>query len=142
MLVQYRKWCQAEPEATKSMRSGHQQPQPSLLWISTKIWERVQKMYFRKCSYIREEWLFSWFGIPCALKQSTLSRFILFDAKFCPVDVRVKRGSAQQDKGCFVALLALSWFRVLVQLYEPSYFWGNSVNPVNAGKRYLALSDC
>ena len=101
-------------------------------------------MYFRKCSYIREEWLFSWFGIPGALKQSTLSgvHLILQNAKSCRVDVRVKRGSAQQDKGPLVALLALSWFRVLAQLYEPSYFWGNSVNPVNAGKRYVALSDC
>ena len=59
------------------------------------------------------------------------------------MDVRVKRGSAQQDKGCFVALLALSLFRVLVHVYEPSYSWGNSVGHlVNAGKRYVTLSDC
>ena len=142
MLGRDHKWCQAEPEATKSIRSGHQQPQPSLLWISTKIWERVQKRYFRKCSYIREEWLFSWFGIPCELKQSTLSRVHFVRCKILSCGCPVKRGSAQQDKGRLVALLALSWFRVLVQLYEPSYFWGNYVNPVNAGKRYVALSDC
>ena len=48
-----------------------------------------------------------WNSLPCR-------EFILFNAKFCRVDVRVKRGSAQQDKGPLVALLALSlsgsWF--------------------------------
>ena len=47
MLGQDRKWCQADSEATKSMRSGHQQPQQqSLLWISTEIGEGVQKNVF------------------------------------------------------------------------------------------------
>ena len=43
---------------------------------------------------------------------SAVSSF--YFAKCCRVDVQVKRGSAQQDKGPLVALLALSWFRVLV----------------------------
>ena len=110
MLGQDRKWCQAEPEATKSTRSGHQQPQQqSLLWISTKIWERVQKTYFRKCSYIREEWLFSWFGIPCALKQSDLSRVHFVRCKIlscgCPGQERERSAGQRLFRGSFGSFL-------------------------------------